>query len=200
MGIAVVCLNTSGAFWPSIHNSLINEAFNAVPEAGLYADRESAKKESDIVDKSATNDDASQHMHSMRSAGVSLVEAQRRTDQYIAEHLKQAIADAKAQRKGGAGRHLGLILHAIQDRKHNWCSCSSSSNGADSNDSCSSSKTGCAVGKGNHGLTRDCLDLAFPGAFFTNTQIKTDRSPTVDQVRDARDQSIKLLKDFVAQM
>jgi len=181
------------AFWYDIHNGLIDEAFDSAG-ADLYADRQSAKNSSFRVDL-FSNDEANQFKHSMRPAGMVTPDAQRKADQYIESELKLAVAAAKSGRKGEAGRHVGLALHAIQDRKHNWCSCNESSNGSESMDGCNSSAPGCAVaGRGNHGL-------AGCGPFTddkNNFQHKTDQEPTGKQISSALSQSVDFLNGFVA--
>lgn len=184
------------AFWFDIHIWLIKDAFEAVPNADSLADRQTAMLAGTVVDQPTTNDDRSQYRHSMRSSGDSPEQARSNTDAYIEHEFDEAIRYAKASNKREAGRHIGLILHAIQDEKHNWCSCSSSSNPPDSSDNCNSFKTGvCAPGKGNHGLQPNCL---LPDGGY-NFQRETDRLPTTDQIRDARTESIRLLRRFVAQ-
>ena len=181
------------AFWYDKHNWLIDEAFSSAG-ADLYADRQSAKNSSLKVDL-LSNDEGNQFKHSMRPAGMATPDARRKADQYIESELTLAVAAAKARRKGDAGRHVGLALHAIQDRKHNWCSCNESSNSPESKDKCNSSVAGCAVaGRGNHGL-------AGCGPFTddkNNFQHKTDREPTDKQLSSALGQSVDFLNRFVA--
>jgi hypothetical protein len=192
--IAVSC-GAATAFWYDKHNWLMDEAFSKT-KADSFADRQSAKNSSFRVDL-VSNDESSQFKHSMRPAGVSTSEAQRKAQEYIESELRLAVAAAKAgpSHKGEAGKHVGLALHAIQDRKHNWCSCNDSSNPPDSKDPCSSSASGCTgAGRGNHGLS-GC------GPFTddkNNFQHKTDRDPTDKQISDTLGRSIDFLNRFVA--
>jgi len=205
---AVLCAGLSlplAAFYQSYHRDLIEQAFQDVPEAVVYADPGSAVKVSGWADDAA-NSEPDQYMHSMRPAKTRLATAQRRASDYQAFHMDQAVKAALECDALEAGRHLGLVLHLVEDRKHVWCSCGPQSNGADSADSCSTSPDGCGQpGKGNHALPQ-CdwkRALAHPAALKDNFQIRTDGmfpplgKPGLNQLRLAQQASDQVLVEFV---
>lgn len=196
------------AFYQSYHQDLIEQAFRDVPDALVYADPGSAVKMSAWVDDSA-NSEPDQYMHSMRPANSSFVTATRRASDYQNFHMDQAVKAALDDDPNEAGRHLGLVLHLVEDRKHVWCSCGADSNGADSADPCGTSDSGCArAGKGNHALPR-CdwkRALAHPILLKDNFQIRTDGlvpslgRPNSSQLVLAQQQSDQVLAEFVARV
>jgi hypothetical protein len=185
-------------FYRDTHKRLIGEAFDAVPGADDYADRHAAEAESARVDLPATNNEANQYRHSMRPTGDLLPAAQTKAAGYMKQELDAAVRLARLRplNKVQVGYHLGLVLHLIQDRKHNWTSCGPLSNPHDSDTACDSSKPGCPAGMGNHGLTFDCLR---PGS-DPNFQHDTDQNPADTQLDRARAESIDMLRGFLAEV
>jgi len=209
--LAILCGGLSlqlAGFYQSYHRDLIDQAFDDVPEAIRYADPGSAVKASAWVDDSA-NSEPDQYMHSMRPANSPLGTATRRASDYQKFHLDQAVKAALEDDPNEAGRHLGLVLHLVADRKHVWCSCGAQSNGADSADPCGTSDSGCArAGKGNHALPQ-CdwkRALAHPILLKDNFQIRTDGfvpslgGPNSSQLGLAQQQSDQVLAEFVARV
>jgi hypothetical protein len=111
--------------------------------------------------------------------------------------LEMAILVAKANPRNPilAGWHIGLVLHAVQDRKHEWCSCGPSSNPrTGSANGCGSSRNGCPAGFGNHGLQGCIVPL-----MGYNFQRDTDHNPRPAQLDRALKDSVEVRRSFVAQ-
>lgn len=187
-----------GGFYVTRHGQLIEEAFDRVPAAKAYAWVGEAVGASTLIDSPATNGEASQHIHAMRPAGISTTDARAKNAEYISNELSQAVRAARStpSDKLSAGIHLGLALHAVQDQKHDWCSCGPSSNPPDSQNACSSSRTGCPIGLGHHGLER-CFYPVKGYNFQADTEGTNARQ---DQLSIALSRSVDLLQDFVAQV
>lgn len=199
------------AFDAGIHADQIRAAFSAVPRAATYASPDNAVNESARVDK-YENDEPSQYKHSMIPAGTALSEAQRNNEAYLRYLMDAAVTAAVViGDPGEAGRQLGRVLHAVQDRKHLWCSCGSASNGPRSADPCSESPQGCTTpGLGHHGLS-GCVWHSLDGNFRKNFQIRTDGvrmgfvgallgEPTDQQLAQSLKESIAVLTDFAARV
>lgn len=152
------------AFCRTHHNTLIDYAFDGAKGMGTFADRGAAKSESKDVDDPVGPESGEEHQfkHSMRPSGTSLADAQQLADLYIDYYMQLAVVAAKRKppQKTVAGRYLGRILHAVQDRKHRWTSCGPDSNldnPPKSDSACSYTESGCPnLGEGNHGLVADC--------------------------------------------
>jgi hypothetical protein len=198
-GIAFVlfAVTVAHGFYRETHIQITADAFAAVTDADNYADRHATESAAVRVDAPATNDDANQYRHSMRPSGKSLHDAQTMADDYMKRELDAAVQAARLHPpdKVAAGRHLGLVLHAIQDRKHNWTSCGPDSNPADSKPAACDSSKPCPMGKGNHGLIGDCL----VSDFSTNFQRETDKKPFGYTERPLTE-SIAKLNEFVARV
>ena len=189
-GCVVVC-----GFEGFHHKQLIWDAFNEVPGASAYASPSSAVEASSLVD-SHENDEPDQYQHSMRPSGVSLASAKRRAKEYCEYHMSAAVGATNEHDLILAGRHLGRVLHLVQDGKHHWCSCGKSSNGSESANTCS---TNCPSGIGNHGLPNCWIGLetwSFPYPY----QIVTDFRPAPAQLEDALQASKLVLNEFVARV
>lgn len=157
------------AVCPQVHHDLITQAFAAKPEFLKYADDQAVLDASKEVDypinpiRGRFSNPAERH--SMRPDNTTLFEAQDKAAQYVQGEMRAAVREAKRGGRRGkreAGTHLGRVLHAIQDGKHNWSSCAPDSNPPDSNPEgpnlgCSESFSGCPhKGQGHHGLTFGC--------------------------------------------
>ncbi|MBV9763249.1 MAG: hypothetical protein JOZ48_00270, partial [Acidobacteriaceae bacterium] len=180
------------------HAWLIDEVFDRAREAGLaadtYADRLAAIAANVAIDQPSLFNDHYQFLHSMRPSGVSLNDTRIKTNEFIDEELRAAIIAAKAKNKYVAGWHLGLMLHTIQDGKHNFCSCSESSNPPDSSTACNSTGP-CSTGLGNHGFVNGTGCLV--PSLRSNFQMNTDRFPTRQQLRAAGQTSLDYVRKFV---
>ena len=96
-----------------------------------------------------------------------------------------------------AGQALGRLLHLVQDRKHNWCSCGFRSNPKDSEDKCAAQEGGCQIpGFGNHAMRACSLRLEVINP-LTHFQLKTDGDPNEKQKAQALQDSIAVLKEFL---
>lgn len=186
------------AFWPRHHSGLIRQAFERVPEARNLVDVDSAVEKSEAVDNQE-NDEGNQHKHSMRPANQTLAAAQEHADNYRQSFMELAVKFAVRGDKKVAGEALGRLLHVVQDRKHNWCSCGAASNRPDSANNCSQS--GCATpGLGNHalgGCRKSSLEVSLP---WDNFQLWTDGSPTQPQLDRAVGDSVGVLTEFAIQV
>lgn len=184
------------AFLPVHHGGLIREAFLMVKEANDLAAVDMAVEESTRVDKQE-NDEADQYKHSMRPAGLSLADSQAKARQYYKTYLDAAVQSALRGDRKAAGQALGRLLHLVQDEKHQWCSCGSTSNITDSQDDCAAQGTCTGPGFGNHAL-KDCRKLGLEANPFRQFQLKTDIRPVQSQTTLARNASVHVLNDFVA--
>ena len=187
-----------GGFYVNKHGELIEEAFNRVPEAKKFAWVQEAVGASTLIDLPATNGETSQYIHAMRPAGMSTTDALAKNAEYISNEVGEAVraATAKPPNKLAAGIHLGRALHAIQDQKHNWCSCGPSSNPPESQAACSSSRAGCPNGLGHHGL-ENCFYPVRGYNFQNDTEGVNARD---DQLRLALSRSVGILRDFVSRV
>lgn len=185
------------AFTPGYHGGLIRQAFDSVREAPALVDVDSAVEQSYRVDDQE-NDETNQYKHSMRPAGLTLADAQAKADDYRQTFMDTAIRSALRGDLKAAGEALGRLLHLVQDRKHNWCSCGSASNHLDSANDCGAHEGGCSTpGLGNHAMT-NCSKLSLetltPWAHF---QLKTEKWPSQAQRVRAVGDSVGVLTEFV---
>ncbi|MBI1792541.1 MAG: hypothetical protein HYR60_33880 [Acidobacteria bacterium] len=194
--------NRLPAFKYEIHNDVITAAFRQAPRAAQVADLDSARSANRNMDL-LENDDEKQFQHAMRSRRSRTPEAKLATEQFIQLEMHQALAAARRGDPARAGRHLGRMLHAAQDKKHRWCSCGPGSN-PEAADPCSSHPNGCAVeGSGNHNLRDDCglpLDYLLKPCKSKNFQQCTDAYPLPAQIDQATKESVALLEQFVRQL
>lgn len=189
------------AFDGSIHMDITSRAFREVPGAYQRADIGWVNNLHYWLDV-YEGGEPDQYKHSMRPAGATREVAEWAADTYIKAHVALAAAAANLNEKGEAGKHLVRALHAAQDRKHQWCSCGSSSNPGESDKACSADPQGypdgCPnPGDGNHGL-RNCNFRGLErDAWSNNFQLLTDRDPRGWQEQAALDDSKAILRDFL---
>ena len=191
------------AFDGSIHMDITSRAFREVPGAYQRADIGWVNNLHYWLDV-YEGGEPDQYKHSMRPAGATREVAEWAADTYIKAHVALAAAAANLNEKGEAGKHLVRALHAAQDRKHQWCSCGSSSNPGESDKACSADPQGypdgCPTpGNGNHGL-RNCRVPQLDA--LRNFQLITDFVPGVNQQGvnqedKALEDSKAVLRDFL---
>jgi hypothetical protein len=185
----------------TFHEMLINEAFGRIKKGTLpnavrldeIIDRHAAIEASTQLDDDE-NGASDQYKHSMRPNGVSLPIAKARSSRDIDDQRSDAIRAAVRGDRVTAGRLIGRILHAVQDRKHLWCSC-----GAGSNPPQSAPCVSCAEGYGNHGLPDNCEESlrGLGSTSFRSFQLRTDFDPEEDQWRVAVGSSVAELERFL---
>ena len=216
------------AFCPQRHQEYIIQAFAAYPAVYDFAELQAALDASVEVDRPSMNPLSKRfivtppHMHSMRRDNTTLFEAKAQGARYVEDEMKAAVREAKRGRQGEAGRHLGRVLHTVQDSKHNWSSCAPASNRPESSLDCSESDSGCPhKGQGHHGLRLACLvpadvptteivnngvlpaiqelDLSrlCQGYSTKNFQILTDVFPLPEQRSEAEWQSRDAVAEFM---
>jgi hypothetical protein len=188
-------------FYYTFHEMLINEAFVQIkrrnlPNAGRLdeiIDRHAAIEASTQLDDDE-NGAPDQYKHSMRPNGVSLSTAKARSSRDIDDQRSDAIHAAVRGDRVTAGRLIGRILHAVQDRKHLWCSC-----GAGSNPPQSAPFVSCPEGNGNHGLPDNCEESlrGLGPTSLRSFQLRTDFDPEEDQLRAAVRSSVEELERFL---
>lgn len=193
--IAVGFLSPLEGFLPKHHGGLIRQAFDAVDEASNLASVDSAVEESTELDRREANE-AEEYKHSMRPASQGLAEARAKADEYWQTFMATAVSSALRGDRRAAGQALGRLLHLVQDRKHNWCSCGRDSNPRDSHDACAAQGGACsAPGLGNHAMT--WCSLVLEASPFNHFQLKTDLHPTDPQMHQALKDSIDVLGQFI---
>ena len=173
----------------AFHGNLIRESFDRVREVRRYAAADAAVNASEQLDDDGMGVERLQFQHSMRPAGVSTARARELADEFVEVELSAAVDAAFRGDKPSAGRHLGRLLHTLQDQKHNWCSCGDDSNPSDSEERCGPN---CNPGFGNHGLPGCRMRLS-----LGNFQWLTDGAPNPSQLKAAATISDQYLNRFL---
>jgi len=207
-GLSIALSPPAQGFYDPFHDLLIIQSFRQVEQGPPVG----AARLSEIIDLTAAieastqlDDDenraSDQYKHSMRPNGLDIAAAKGKSARDIDDQRSDAIRAAVRGDRVTAGRLIGRILHAVQDRKHLWCSCGPGSNPPQSRSSCNSGP--CSEGYGNHGLPDDCnVSLRRLGSVaavdLKSFQLRTDFDPEGDQWNAAMAQSIEELRSFLA--
>lgn len=199
-------LPAQGFYYP-YHELLIGQAFVFVKKRHLN----SALRLDEIIDRQAAieastqldddeNGASDQYKHSMRPSGLDIRTAKSQSETDIKDQRRDAVRAAIRGDRVTAGRMIGRILHAVQDRKHLWCSCGPGSNPPQSAASCNSGP--CMEGFGNHGLPDDCHEslrrfASTATISLRSFQLRTDFDPDQDQWEAAVARSVEQLESFL---